>query len=110
MRNLQIGVNLVEKVLINLLCHAKLIMSCKVNNIMSHIVSCLYNQHNLLLVKPLSYTLKQIDLTSVFVTIAVLLCQHVIINKPDVQMSLLFGTASIKSFLRKQIKTKLIVL
>ena len=62
---------LVGKVMINLLRHAKFITS--------HKISCLCNQHNYH-VTALSCLPKQIDLTSAFVTTAVLSCQHVIVS------------------------------
>ena len=74
---MRIGVNkLVGKVSINL------IMSHKVYFVMRTQLLC--NQHNYqmyLLVRLTSYTPKQIDLTSVFVTTAALFCQRVIVNK-----------------------------
>ena len=70
MRNLQIVINkLVGKVLINLLRYTKFIMLHKDNYADYPSAFCQ------------SCTSKQIDLTSIFVTTAALLYQHVIVNK-----------------------------
>ena len=104
MRNLQTGVNkLVGKKLINLLCHAKFITSRK--------VSSLCNQHNYGCACCSSAVKNvHIDLTSVFVT-AALLCPCVFVNKriyapPQYKC---YYLAPPQSLSRKQINTKLML-
>ena len=91
---------LVEKVLIN-------ILSSKVYYITQNQPLC--NQHNYQCACR-NYAHKQINLTSIFVTTAALLCQHLIINNRTctiIQTLLLFGTFT-ESF-KKTNKTKLML-